>query len=128
MIFGEQERGRIRLGLVEIQLQIAAGAITVRRVGFPENQNGVFIWQGYLQLFDQHLYGQQIILVIQQDDAAVGIGGPGGDNIAGSVAAIILEHGFAELKVQAGKRIAVLIDLVDAAFRHIDQIVFQGHV
>ena len=131
VIFGEQERRRVRLRLrlIEIQFQIAAGSVpVVRRVGFPQNQRGGFVWQCYIQLLNELLNGQQVIFFIQQDDAALGIGGSFGKNIAGSIAAIRLALRFAEFKCQAGQGIAVLVDFVDIAFRHVYQIVFQRHV
>ena len=127
VIFGEQERRRIRLGLIEIQFQIAAGSVPGRRVGFPQNQRGGFVFQVWFQLGNELLNGQQVILFIQQDDAALGIGGSFGKKIAGDIFAV-LEHRFAKFKFRAEQGLAVLVDFVDIAFRHVYQIVFQRHV
>ena len=100
MIPGKQERRRIllRLRLIEIQFQIAAGSVPVRRAGFPQNQRGGFVWQCYIQLIDQLLNGQQVIVLIQQDDAALGIGGSFGKNLVGDIFAA-LELRFAKFNV-----------------------------
>ena len=132
VIFGKQERRRVRLRLrlIEIQFQIAAGSVpVVRRVGFPQNQSGGFVCQVWVvQLVKELLNGQQVIVFIQQDDAALGIGGSFGKRLAGIVAAIRLGHRFVKFKVPTGQGIAVLVDFVDTAFRHVYQIVFQRHV
>ena len=130
VIFGKQERRRIRLRLrlIEIQFQIAAGSVpVVRRVGFPQNQRGGFVFQVWAQLVKELLNGQQVIVFIQQDDAALGIGGSFGKKIAGDIFAV-LGHRFVKFKVPIGQGFAVLVDFVDTAFRHVYQIVFQRHV
>ena len=130
MIPGKQERRRIRLRrrLIEIQFQIAAGSVpVVRRAGFPQNQRGGFVFQVWFQLVKELLNGQQVTVVIQQDDAALGIGGSFGKNFAGDIFAVP-ELRFAKFKVPTGQGFAVLVDFVDIAFRHVYQIVFQRHV
>ena len=130
VIFGKQERRRVRLRLrlIEIQFQIAAGSVpVVRRVGFPQNQSGGFVFQVWAQLVKELLNGQQVIVFIQQDDAALGIGGSFGKKIAGDIFAV-LGHRFVKFKVPIGQGFAVLVDFVDTAFRHVYQIVFQRHV
>lgn len=100
MIPGKQERRRIllRLRLIEIQFQIAAGSVPVRRIGFPQNQRGGFVCQVWVQLVNELLNGQQVIVVIQQDDAALGIGGSFGKNLVGDIFAA-LELRFAKFNV-----------------------------